>query len=67
MNQYLCKNGGIRTTSNWTGNRGSCKYDFELSLSSFDTTKITKLLNSPRKRTSSRDPNSPKFDLQWSW
>ena len=37
-NQYLCKYGGIRVTSNRAGIRGLCKHDFELLLSSFDST-----------------------------
>ena len=37
-NQYLCKHGDIRVTSNQAGIRGSCKHNFDLSLSSFDLT-----------------------------
>ena len=35
-NQYLCKHGNIRVTSNRAGIRGACKNDFEFLLSSFD-------------------------------
>ena len=59
--QYSCKHVGIWANLSRSRIRASCEHDFGLSLSSFDSAYVTKLLCLPRQRTSSQDPASHIF------
>ena len=64
-NQYLCKNGKTRATSNWACICALYEHDIGFSLSSFDSTYDTNFKYSLRERISSWDPALPKFGRDW--